>query len=112
MVSIDRVQSGISRYLDNEVTPKMSGANRWLFSAAAAAYVAEAPKLVKKLNENKTLAMLSLVDEAGNVDVEKIYQYVKPAAEKGAAPITLPIIGTLTFTAADVDSLYAYIMQA
>ena len=39
-------------------------------------------------------------------------QYIKPAAEKGAAPITLPIIGTLTFTAADVDSLYAYIMQA
>ena len=110
MVSIDRVQSGVSRYLDNEVVPKMSGANRWIFSAAA--YVAEAPKLVKKLNENKALAALNLVDEAGNVDVEKIYQYIKPAAEKGPAPITLPIIGTLTFTAADVDSLYAYIMQS
>ena len=75
MVSIDKVQTGISRYLDNEVVPKMSGANRWLFSAAAAAYVAEAPKLVKKLNENKALAALNLVDEAGNVDVEKISVY-------------------------------------
>ena len=112
MVRIDKVQSGVSRYLDNEVMPKMSGVNRWLFSAAAAAYVAEAPKLVKKLNENKALAALNLVDEAGNVDVEKIYQYIKPAAEKGPAPITLPIVGTLTFTAADVDSLYAYIMQS
>lgn len=49
MVSIDRVQSGISRYLDNEVVPKMSGANRWIFSAAAAAYVAEAPNRKKSL---------------------------------------------------------------
>ena len=62
--------------------------------------------------EYRRLVMLNLVDEAGNVDVEKIYQYIKPAAEKGPAPITLPIIGTLTFTAADVDSLYAHIMQA
>lgn len=112
MVSIDKVQTGISRYLDNEVVPKMSGANRWLFSAAAAAYVAEAPKLVKKLNENKALAALNLIDEAGNVDVEKIYQSLKPAAAKCPAPITLPIIGTLTFTEQDVDSLYAYIMQS
>ena len=62
--------------------------------------------------DGEALAALELVNETSDVDVEKIYQYIKPAAEKGAAPITLPIIGTLTFTAADVDSLYAYIMQA
>nr|DAH65423.1 MAG TPA: hypothetical protein [Caudoviricetes sp.] len=112
MIRMDKVQSGILRYIDNEVVSQMSGVNKWLVAAAAAAYVVEAPRLVKKLKENKFFAELNLVDEAGNVDVEKIYQYIKPAAEKGPAPLALPIIGTLTFTAADVDSLYSYIMQA
>lgn len=112
MVSIDRIQSGISRYLDTEIVPKMSGVNKWLVSAVASAYVSNAPELIRKLNENKAIAALNLIDEAGNVDVEKIYQSLKPAAAKCPAPITLPIIGTLTFTEQDVDSLYAYIMQS
>ena len=112
MVSIDRIQSGIARYLDTEIVPKMSGVNKWLVSAVASAYISDAPELLRKLNGNKAIAALNLIDEAGNVDVEKIYQLLKPAAAKCPAPITLPIIGTLTFTEQDVDSLYAYIMQS
>lgn len=57
------------------------------------------------------LAALNLIDAAGNVDVEKIYQHLKPAAAKCHAAVTLPIVGTLTFTEQDVDSLYSHIMQ-
>lgn len=112
MVSIERVQAGVARYLDTEIISKMSGVNKWLVAAAASAYVSDAPELLRKLNEKKAFAALNLIDEAGNVDVEKIYQSLKPAAAKCPAPITLPIIGTLTFTEQDVDSLYTYIMQA
>lgn len=111
MVSIDRIQTGIARYLDTEMLPKMSGANKWIAGAAASAYIAEAPALLRKLNDNKAIAALNLIDAAGNVDVEKIYQHLKPAAAKCPAVVTLPIVGTLTFTEQDVDSLYSHIMQ-
>lgn len=37
MVSIDRVQAGVARYLDTEIIAKMSGVNKWLVAAAASA---------------------------------------------------------------------------
>lgn len=112
MVSIDRIQSGVTRYLDTEIVPKLSGVNKWLVAAVASAYVSDAPALLRKLNGNKAIAALNLIDEAGNVDVEKIYQSLKPAAAKYSAPVTLPVVGTLTFTEQDVDSLYTHIMQS
>lgn len=112
MVSIDRIQSGIARYLDTEIVPKMSGVNKWLVSAVASAYISDAPELLRKLNGNKAIVALNLIDEAGNVDIDKVYQHLKPIAAKCSAPITLPVVGTLTFTEQDVDSLYAYIMQS
>ena len=65
-----------------------------------------------KLSKNKAFAALNLIDEAGNVDIDKVYQHLKPIAAKCSAPITLPIVGTLTFTEQDVDSLYTHIMQS
>lgn len=111
MVSIDRVQRGVSRYLDTELVGKMDGLNKWLFAAAASAYIGSAPALLDKLRSNKLLAPLNLVNEAGEVDVEKMYAHLKPAAAKCPAPITLPV-GTITLTEADVDAIYNYIMQS
>ena len=112
MVNIERVQAGVARYLDTEIISKMSGVNKWLVAAAASAYVSDAPELLRKLNEKKAFAALNLIDEAGNVDIDKVYQHLKPIAAKCSAPITLPVVGTLTFTEQDVDSLYTHIMQS
>ncbi len=111
MVSIDRVQRGISRYLDTELIGKMDGINKWLFAAAASAYIGSAPALLGKIRSNKLLAPLDLVSESGDVDIEKIYAHLKPAAAKCPAPITLPV-GTITLTESDVDAIYNYIMQS
>lgn len=67
---------------------------------------------LRKLSKNKAFAALNLIDEAGNVDIDKVYQHLKPIAAKCSAPITLPVVGTLTFTEQDVDSLYTHIMQS
>lgn len=112
MVSINRVQTGLSRYLDNEIMPKLSGWQKWVFSAAATAYIADAHKVAEKVRASTALAPLSLIDEANNIDVEKIYQHLRPAAEKCPAPISIPWMGTITLTVSDVDMLYNCIMQS
>lgn len=112
MVSIDRVQAGVSRYLDNEIIPKLSGWQKWVFSAAATAYISDAAKVAEKIRSSAALSPLGLIDEANNIDVEKIYQHLRPAAEKCPAPVTVPGMGTITLTVADVDMLYNCIMQS
>lgn len=110
MVDIGRIQNGIARYIDSELVPKMNGLNKWVFSAVAAAYIADAPKLVERIKDNTMLAPLNLIDAAGNVDVDKVYTHLKPAAAKCPAPIAIPGIGTITLTETDVDALYNYII--
>lgn len=110
MVSIDKLQNGIARYIDTELVPKMDGLNKWVFSAVAAAYIADAPKLMERVKENTMLAPLNLIDAAGNVDIDKVYTHLKPAAAKCPAPIAIPGIGTITLTETDVDALYNYII--
>lgn len=110
MVSIDRVQNGIARYIDSEIVSKMSGVNKWVFSAVATAYIADAPKLIERVKSNAMLAPLELVDAAGNVDIEKVYTHLKPAASKCPAPISIPGMGTITLTESDIDTLYTYII--
>lgn len=110
MVSIDRLQNGVARYLEAELVSKMDGLNKWVFSAVATAYIADAPKLMERVKSSAFLAPLELIDAAGNVDIDKVYANLKPAAEKCPAPINVPGIGTITLTAADVDALYNYII--
>lgn len=110
MVSIDRLQNGVARYLEAELVSKMDGLNKWVFSAVATAYIADAPKLMERVKSSAFLAPLELIDAAGNVDIDKVYTNLKPAAEKCPAPINVPGIGTITLTVADVDALYNYII--
>lgn len=111
MVSINRVQTGLSKYLDSEIMPKLSGWQKWVFSAAATAYIADATNVAEKVRSSSALASLSLIDEANNIDVDKIYQHLRPAAEKCPAPISIPGMGTITLTVSDVDMLYNCIMN-
>jgi hypothetical protein len=112
MTELNRVTNGISKYLDTDITPKLSGWQKWAFSAAATAYLAHAPAIVSKARGIKALEPLQLFDDNNSIDIEKIYKYIRPAAEKDSAVIDIPIIGRLTLNVNDVDRIYSCIMQS
>ena len=45
------------------------------------------------------------------MDVDAIYSALLKQAQKGSATATLPLIGPVTFKAADVEALYRYITE-
>lgn len=112
MVQLDRVRNGVVRFIDEELAPKMSGAQKWVFVAAASALLSDPAKLLAKIKGNAVFDALEIVDANNNVDVDKIYRYIKPQAEKGPATISLPIVGTILLDSNDVDKIYSYIMGA
>lgn len=112
MVSVNQVQAGLAAFIDNEIEPKISGVGKWLVGAAAAAYIAELPQVLQKLSTNPYMAALNVASPDGSVDVEKLFKYLRPAAQKAPATLDIPLIGRLTLSAADVEALYSYIMRA
>lgn len=110
MVGVDRLQRGIRAYVDNEMLPKMTGAQRWMTAVAVGVYTEKLPTVLEKAADSPAMKPLGIITPEG-VDVETAYKYLKPAAQSGGATFNVPLLGSVTFTEADVEQLYRYIMQ-
>ena len=112
MVSIERVKRGAARFLDEEFTNKMTGWQKWVFGAAAGMYLENITTVAERLRSNELIKGLAIMDESGNVDVEKLYRHFYAEAQKGPVTFTVPVLGTVTMSGGDVEKLYRYIEEA
>lgn len=112
MVSIDRVKRGIAQYLDRNLINKMTGWQKWVFGAGAALYLENLSGTVMQLREHPAIKPLGIIDENGNIAVEKVFQHLRVQAQKGPISFDIPMMGRITLSEADVNELYQYIMQA
>lgn len=55
---------------------------------------------------------LNVLDEAGNVDIDRIYSHVRAEAQKGSVTFSVPMIGAVTLNERDVEKLYTCIVQS
>lgn len=112
MVHKSRVMHGIAAYIDEEIVSKMAGSwKSWVIGSAAGIAVSRIDDVLNKLSGNPIVQALGLVD-GENIDVETIYTELRKQAQKGTATVELPLIGPITFSAADVDALYRHIKGA
>ena len=65
-----------------------------------------------QLRENPVVQMMGVMDEDGNVDLDRLYNAARPKVDGQKLPVTIPIIGELRFDVSDVDKLYRYIQEA
>lgn len=110
MIHYSKVINGAMRYIDDEIISKMNGSMKgWGVGIAAGLMAKRAEQIYARLRDVPALAALGLVD-GEMVDAEGIYAEALRMAQKGSATINIPIIGAVTFTAADVESLYRHII--
>lgn len=112
MVSMDKFKRGVARYLDEEFTNKMTGWQKWVFGAGSAMYLENLSTSMERLKNNELVKGLGILDENGNINVEKMHRYLQEQARKGPVTFTIPMIGTVTLSDSDVEKLYTLIMQA
>lgn len=109
MIHKSRVMQGIAAYIDNEIVSKMSGNwKSWVIGSAAGIALSRSDEMLNTLAANPAVKALGLID-GENINVEVIYEELRKQAQRGTATVELPIVGAITFSAADVDSLYRYI---
>lgn len=111
MISIGKVQNGVSAYIESEFLNKLGGWQKWVFGAAAAMLLSDATKIVDKIKDNEIVKIMGVIDADGAVDVEKLYRYFKQQAQKGSITFDAPILGAVTMNESDVDKLYSFIMR-
>ena len=113
MVEVSRIETGIARYLDAELVPKLPE-NSWrqFGVGIASGLIAKRGGMVIERYKNHPAAIaFGLVDSAGCVDVEILRSLAKERIPETGLPVEVPLLGKLTVYRADIDTLYGYIVR-
>lgn len=112
MVSVEKLQRGISRYIEVEVLPHLSGKDKWIVAGAATMYLSKLPAIIQTAAQKSAIKVLGVITEDGMVDAEYIISSIKPAAHSSPATFTLPLsTSTITLRETDLDVLLRYITE-
>ena len=111
MVTLNQVQNGIVKYLDNEITPNINGWQKWVFGALASTATLKATNIFNALKQNEFVKMFEIIDENDNIDIDTLYREFLKQAQKGAVTFAVPMIGAMTLNHTDVEKLYRYIIE-
>lgn len=111
MVTVKQVQTGIVRYVDNDLLPHLEGMKKiglGIYMGLASENIGAA---IQRYKDHPAVAMLNVVTDDGMVDIDKVYTVAKPMFDQKQS-IDLPLIGRVTFDGGDVEKLYRYISEA
>lgn len=111
-VTIDQAMRGAMRYADNEVIPHLPGGKGIGAGIMLALIMEGSREKILALRENPAVKMMGVMDEAGNIDLDRLYNAARPRFDGQKLPVTVPIIGELRFDVSDLDKLYRYIQEA
>lgn len=111
-VPFNRVLDGAAEFIEKDIMPNM---NDWQEIAARIALgrVFDNRDAIKShLINTGYIRTFALIDETGNVDIDRLAADLKREIEKkGRLEVNLKIFGKMRFDAGDVDKLHRMITQ-
>ena len=110
-VTIDQAMRGAMRYVDTEVIPHLPGGKGIGAGIMLALIMEGSREKVLALRENPAVKMMQIFDDAGNIDLDKLYNAARPRFENKLS-VSVPFIGDLKFDQNDVDKPYKFIQEA
>lgn len=107
MTTVVSVIDGIKEFIDEELISKVSGLGKWFIGAGISLAMDNAVNTFNELKENPIIKTMGIIHDDDTIDIDMLYSKLKEqAAMHGAVTINVPMIGTMTFRAEDLDHLY------
>lgn len=113
MVSMEKVQAGITAFIDKEIAPGLSGWDKVVVAGGAGLLTSRLPNVLNGLSENSVFSALAVYDkENAAVDVDALYTAITPYLGTERLPLKIPFIGvTLKIGKPELELLHKYIME-
>lgn len=110
MVHYQAIVNGIAAYIDREIASQLNGSYKaWIAGATGGIIASRAGQMMSKLANNQIAKDMGLVD-GEMVDIDLLYSELLKQAQKAPATVNVPLLGTITFGADDINKLHRYIM--
>lgn len=112
MIHYSKVVQGLMSYAETEIVGKMTGSGKaWLIGAALGLLAERSDQYIRGWLGSDIAKGLKLAD-GEMVDIDAVYAHVLKQAQKGSATVNVPMLGAITFSAADVECAYRHIKGA
>ena len=113
MVSIEAVERGLARYVDEELLPSMprDGIKGFAVGAAATLLVRRGGNILREYAKHDLIRQLGIVSPDGSVDIEVLRDAAKSNIPPTGLAVDLPMGILIRVNAADVDTLYNMIRK-
>lgn len=115
MIPLDKATRGIVNYIENELLTQLSNDNpkKIGFGVFVALAARDPMKIIGSYISIDMLKMLGIIDaEGNNADVELLREELKKRIPAEGVKMAIPLIGTVTLTAYDIDRMMNYINAA
>lgn len=113
MVTIDQIQRGVVRFVDNHVANAFTGWHKAIVAGATALLAANFPNIVKVYSEHPFVAALGVYDaQSGLVNIDAVYNAFVPQLGMDKIPVTIPKVGTIKLGREEFDIIMRYIKEA
>ena len=108
MVTLEQLQTGLADYVEKELVSKVPGVRKWVLALVATPVILQSGAMIEANKE--MLIKAGYITADGMIDIDRIHGELKAIASKtGPVAQSFPIIGTFTFSEADIDTLRTYI---
>jgi hypothetical protein len=113
MATIQQVQKGFARFVDNQVVGAFEGWQKAIVLGGASLVAANFPKLLNLYANHPVMAVVGVYNpENGTIDVDALYNAFVPNMGTDKIPVTIPKIGTIKLGKEEFDTLIRYIKEA
>lgn len=111
MIPIAQAQAGIVKFIDTEIVPKLSLTEKIIIGAGGGIVAAKLPDVLSAYPITATLGIYDA--EHQEIDIDALYNAVKPYIGADPVPITIPIAGvTLKLGQREFEKLYRCMKEA
>lgn len=107
-MTYERVETGVIKYIQDEIANKAPGHIKFLIYAGTFLGTTKFETMFNELKDNVIIKSLGVIDEHDDIDIDSLYCAAKKSMEKVG---TVEYMG-IKFNEGDVDSLYNYIKRS
>ena len=118
MVNVGQIKRGLANFVDAEILPKIPAGSlkRTLIGTGIGLYLANLEKTLSGASKGALVAGLGVIDEAGNVDIDRLAEEIKHNMPSEGVRIDLDImgfhLGDMTLHQSDIENLRAHIVNS
>lgn len=100
---------GMVDYVDHEVIPHLPTSGKWGVGAMTIMLTKKYNNVYEQLKNNSIVKAFGIVNEEGMIDDGTLMDVLEESANKyGKLSVSIPILGTMAFSADDVRKLKTY----